>query len=95
MSFQPFLWLGDEERGLAWFCESNANWFGKDDRRGIEITLAGDAVDARFQITAPDLDASQIAVCAAALAGLTGDSQGVHVHASTSVIVLTFADAAA
>ncbi len=64
-------------------------------RRGIEITLAGDAADARFQITAPDLDAAQIAVCAAALAGLTGDSQGVQVRARTSVIELTFADAAA
>ncbi len=24
--FMPFVWLGDEERGLQWFCESDAGW---------------------------------------------------------------------
>lgn len=25
--FKPFVWLGDEDRGFAWFCESDRNWF--------------------------------------------------------------------
>jgi hypothetical protein len=25
-AFKPFVWLGDEDRGLAWFCESDRNW---------------------------------------------------------------------
>lgn len=25
--FKPFVWLGDHERGLAWFCESDQNFF--------------------------------------------------------------------
>ncbi|MDD4018929.1 MAG: DUF6067 family protein, partial [Kiritimatiellae bacterium] len=24
--FKPFVWLGDEDRGFAWFCESDRNW---------------------------------------------------------------------
>ena len=24
--FKPFVWLGDEDRGIAWFCESDENW---------------------------------------------------------------------
>ncbi len=25
-SFMPFVWIGDEERGLQWFCESDQGW---------------------------------------------------------------------
>ena len=24
--FTPFVWIGDEERGLEWFCESDETW---------------------------------------------------------------------
>ncbi len=26
-AFKPYVWLGDEDRGLAWFCESDRNWY--------------------------------------------------------------------
>jgi len=26
-AFKPYVWLGDEDRGFAWFCESERNWF--------------------------------------------------------------------
>jgi len=28
--FRPFVWLGDEWRGLSWFCESEKGWFPLD-----------------------------------------------------------------
>ncbi len=30
VGFQPFIWLGDEERGLAWFSESDKNWYASE-----------------------------------------------------------------
>lgn len=36
-AFRPFIWLGDEERGLAWFCESDENWVAADRHLVTEI----------------------------------------------------------
>ena len=41
--FRPFLWLGDEWRGLAWFCESDRNFFNAASDRVIEIRREKDA----------------------------------------------------
>ncbi len=36
-AFQPFLWLGDEQRGLAWFCESERNFFNAKGSHVVEV----------------------------------------------------------
>ncbi len=36
-AFKPFVWLGDEDRGLAWFCESDENWSPADPKRALTI----------------------------------------------------------
>ncbi|MBU0607549.1 MAG: hypothetical protein KKI08_06660, partial [Armatimonadetes bacterium] len=35
--FKPFVWLGDEDRGLSWFCESDRNWFPLDSKTALTI----------------------------------------------------------
>lgn len=37
-AFKPLVWLGDEDRGLAWFCESDENWSPADPNRAITIS---------------------------------------------------------
>ena len=49
-SFRPFIWLGDEDRGLAWFCESDENWFGRDPERVTEILRRRDTVIVRLHL---------------------------------------------
>jgi len=41
LPFYPSVWIGDEEGGLAWFCESAADWKTQD-RRPIKIVRAGE-----------------------------------------------------
>jgi len=36
-AFKPFVWLGDEDRGFSWFCESDQNWHPADQDRALEI----------------------------------------------------------
>jgi len=50
MRFQPFIWIGDEERGLAWFTESDRNWFPRDPERVITVRPVGDAMLLRLDI---------------------------------------------
>ena len=38
-SFRPYVWLGDEDRGLAWFCESDRNWFPADPHASRMLTV--------------------------------------------------------
>jgi hypothetical protein len=35
--FRPILWVGNEERGLSWSCESERNWYPADPQRAMEI----------------------------------------------------------
>ncbi|MBC7352118.1 MAG: hypothetical protein H5U08_07145 [Thermogutta sp.] len=37
ISFKPFFWIGDDERGLAWFAESDQNFWDVDPNRVIEV----------------------------------------------------------
>lgn len=37
LPFQPILWLGDEEKGLSWFAESDRNWFAASPGRAIQV----------------------------------------------------------
>ena len=49
-AFKPFFWLGDERRGLAWFCESDRNFFNRQNERVIEIGRDGDTVVFRVNL---------------------------------------------
>jgi hypothetical protein len=48
--FRPFVWLGDERRGLAWFAESDQHWFPADPQRAVQIVPEGDAVVLRLNL---------------------------------------------
>lgn len=43
--FKPYVWLGDEWRGLAWFCESNEHWRPADVAKAIRIVRNGRRVE--------------------------------------------------
>ena len=49
-AFKPFVWLGDEWRGLAWFSESDRNFFPAQSDRVIEIRREGEAVVLRVNV---------------------------------------------
>lgn len=42
--FMPYVWLGDEERGLAWCCESDQGWMLKSPADALLAATKGDAV---------------------------------------------------
>ena len=42
--FMPYAWLGDEERGLAWCCESDEGWRLKDADKALQIRTSGSTV---------------------------------------------------
>ncbi len=42
--FTPFVWLGNEWRGLQWFCESDEGWRPADPEAALEITEQGEEV---------------------------------------------------
>jgi hypothetical protein len=48
--FKPFVWLGDAWRGLAWFAESDRNFFNKPADHVLEIQREGDAVVLRINL---------------------------------------------
>ncbi|MEM2263484.1 MAG: DUF6067 family protein [Candidatus Bathyarchaeia archaeon] len=59
MVFNPVLWLGDEECGLEWFCESDRNWFNADPKRAIEIIRDGKTVILRLNLVTSPVELSQ------------------------------------
>ncbi|MDH7482519.1 MAG: DUF6067 family protein [Armatimonadota bacterium] len=42
--FMPYVWIGDEERGLAWCCESDEGWNLKDAKSTLSIASLESAV---------------------------------------------------
>jgi len=44
LPFKPFVWLGDEERGLGWFAESDEGWRNKNRRKAIMISSTAEQV---------------------------------------------------
>src|ERR1035438_3026377 len=42
--FTPYVWLGDEERGLAWCAESDQGWRLKEPTRAVAVHTQGDVV---------------------------------------------------
>jgi len=62
--FNPAIWIGDEERGLQWLCESDRDWYHADPARAIEIFPDHDRVVLRLHLVskaitlAPDIATS-------------------------------------
>lgn len=50
MAFHPYVWLGDEEGGLAWFTESDEHWCSSARGRAIEIVPDGERVTLRLHL---------------------------------------------
>ncbi|NOZ21616.1 MAG: hypothetical protein GXP25_11090 [Planctomycetes bacterium] len=50
--FKPFVWVGKEEGGLAWFTESDEMWSHKNREEAIEIIRDGETVVLRAHIIA-------------------------------------------
>ncbi|OGV70043.1 MAG: hypothetical protein A3K19_24860 [Lentisphaerae bacterium RIFOXYB12_FULL_65_16] len=48
--FKPFVWLGDEDRGFAWFCESDRNWFPLGAKEALTVRREGLAVVLRCRL---------------------------------------------
>ena len=46
--FTPFVWLGNEDRGLQWFCESDEGWKSDRPESVIELVEAGEEVVLRI-----------------------------------------------
>lgn len=51
-AFMPYVWLGNEDAGLAWCCESDEGFRLKEATHALEVATAGDVV--RFTITLLD-----------------------------------------
>jgi len=54
--FVPYVWLGDEDRGLAVYTESDQHWRPADPARAVEVVPEGDAAVLRFQVVGQPLD---------------------------------------
>jgi hypothetical protein len=48
--FQPIVWIGDEERGISWLCESDQGWLLDDPDRAIEVRRGDDEVVLRLNL---------------------------------------------
>jgi hypothetical protein len=48
--FRPVMWLGDDERGLEWFAESDENWFSDEPDRVTEVKREADRVTLRLRL---------------------------------------------
>ena len=49
-AFRPFVWLGDEDRGLAWFSESDRGFTPLDAKDVVSIRREGDQVVLRIKV---------------------------------------------
>ncbi|MBN1488330.1 MAG: hypothetical protein JXA69_00305 [Phycisphaerae bacterium] len=55
-AFMPYIWLGDEERGLAWCAESDEGFRLTEATHALSVTTEGDVV--RFAVTLLDHEAT-------------------------------------
>jgi hypothetical protein len=49
-AFTPHMWVGNDDRGVAWFMESDAQFALKDESRAIELVRRGESVVLRVRI---------------------------------------------
>jgi hypothetical protein len=50
LGFYPYIWLGNETKGLSWFMESQKNCFCASEKNGAEIIRTENRVDLRIHI---------------------------------------------
>ncbi len=50
--FTCAVWLGNDRRGMQWFCESDEKWFPRNNKKAIEIIRGKDTVVFRANIVA-------------------------------------------
>jgi hypothetical protein len=50
VGFMPYVWLGDDDRGLAWFAESEFGWTAQSGQPVVQVKRADDRVDLRIHI---------------------------------------------
>jgi hypothetical protein len=48
--FSPYLWVGDNTKGLFWFCESNRNWPNAASKSAIQLTRNSRSVEVKFDL---------------------------------------------
>lgn len=48
--FVPVIWVGDDERGLQWVCESTHNWILDNEYRAVIVTKNDDTTVIRFNL---------------------------------------------
>ena len=51
LPFKPFVWCGNEERGLGWFSESDQGWQPQAEDRVIELLPQGEAMVLRVRLS--------------------------------------------
>lgn len=49
-NFLPMIWLGDEELGFQWFCESEKDWYIRQANRAIEVVPQENVVMLRLSL---------------------------------------------
>ncbi|HJN15505.1 MAG TPA: DUF6067 family protein [Armatimonadota bacterium] len=52
-AFIPYYWLGDNDRGLFWFCESDEMWPNGEAANAVEVVRSEEEVVLRLNIMAP------------------------------------------
>jgi hypothetical protein len=52
--FKPFVWLGDEDRGFSWFCESDRNWFPLGSKTALTIERTAQATILKCHLIAQE-----------------------------------------
>ena len=73
MGFRPYVWLGDNDRGLAWFGESDRDWHVAPGAPATEIVRDGNRVVLTLH---PDLRADAVGAGVAA-SGSVGHRSGI------------------
>jgi len=48
--FKPIVWLGDEDRGLEWLCESDRNWRLSEPKKAVQVNARGGEVVLRLTL---------------------------------------------
>lgn len=49
-NFQPYIWLGDDDRGLAWFADSQKSWSNVGGQTVQRVVRNGDRVEMQIQV---------------------------------------------
>lgn len=53
--FKPYVWLGDEDRGFSWFCESDQNWHPLDNKTALTIERTPQATILKCHLIAQEI----------------------------------------